>query len=117
MKTGQKIKHFRKAKDWTQKDLADALGISYQSVQQWEDPINPKGPKRTRLASIAKALGVTEIDLLPGSEILNSPLKLDSALLEKIILSVETEMPGASAKEKAQAIRVLYQFTLTEKAQ
>lgn len=49
--------------------------MTYQTVQQWEtepDPSNPRvlstAPKRTRLAQVAQALGVTEEWLVTGRD-------------------------------------------------
>lgn len=57
----------------TQTQLAEKLGVSYQTVQQWEtepDPSNPKvlstAPKRSRLSQVAEALEVTEEWLITG---------------------------------------------------
>lgn len=36
VKTGKKIAELRKQKDMTQFELADAMGISYQAVSNWE---------------------------------------------------------------------------------
>lgn len=37
---GIKIKNLRISKNETQKDLADALSITYQSISKWENGIN-----------------------------------------------------------------------------
>lgn len=70
-----RIKERREALKLSQKALAEAVGVTYQTVQQWEtepDPSNPKvlstAPKRTRLANVAKALGVTEEWLMTGRD-------------------------------------------------
>lgn len=63
---GQRIRILRERKGWTQTELAKALGISPQSVQQWEDP-NPDvqvSPRNRRLTHVADVLGVTVPDLV-----------------------------------------------------
>lgn len=122
MRTGQKIKHYRGIKGWSQQDLANALNISYQSVQQWESTTSQAGPKRTRLPAVAKVLGIAVPDLFPGplnQETVSLPpdLNVDANLLEKIIFEVEAEMPELSSKEKAKAIKIMYMFTSADKAQ
>ena len=37
---GDMIKHLRKEKDITQDELADILGVSYQSVSRWETGVS-----------------------------------------------------------------------------
>jgi transcriptional regulator with XRE-family HTH domain len=70
-----RIKARRAALNLTQQQLAERVGVTYQTVQQWEtepDPSNPKvlstAPKRTRLAQVAAALGVTEEWLVTGRD-------------------------------------------------
>ena len=33
---GENIRNFRKKNDLTQEDLADRLGVTYQSISRWE---------------------------------------------------------------------------------
>lgn len=62
---GARIRGFRLAKDWTQVDLAKALGVAQASVSDWE-----RGARldHVRLAEIATALGVELVDLLAPAE-------------------------------------------------
>lgn len=48
----------------TQQQLADAVGLSLQSVRQWERATG--FPHMAKLVEIARALGVTPAELVPG---------------------------------------------------
>ena len=56
MTTGQRIKAARKAAGMTQKELGEKLGLSFQSIAQWENDL--RNPKYDTLKRIAVALGV-----------------------------------------------------------
>lgn len=59
----ERIIKARTARGMNQSDLAAALKVSPQAVQKWE---NGGMPRSSRIAEIAKALGVTEQYLLVG---------------------------------------------------
>lgn len=58
---GGRLKQYRKAKNMTQQDLADRLGVSNKSVSRWE---SGSYPDVATLVPLAKVLGVTVDDLL-----------------------------------------------------
>ena len=58
---GERLKQYRKAKNMTQQELADVLGVSNKSVSRWE---SGSYPDVATLGPLAKALGVTVDDLL-----------------------------------------------------
>ena len=58
---GERLKQYRKAKNMTQQELADVLGLSNKSVSRWE---SGSYPDVATLGPLAKALGVTVDDLL-----------------------------------------------------
>lgn len=64
MTVGSRIKSARKKAGLTQKQLGECLGISYQTIAQWEN--NLRNPKYTTLRRIAEALGVSAQYLLNG---------------------------------------------------
>ena len=65
MTTGQRIKAARKRIGLTQKELGDKLGISYQSIAQWENDL--RKPKQETLIRISRALQVHLRDLTDSS--------------------------------------------------
>lgn len=63
MTTGERIKFARKEAGLTQRELGERLGITYQTVAQWEN--NLRNPKFDTLRRIAEALDIA-IDYLWG---------------------------------------------------
>lgn len=63
----QRIKKLREDKGLSQESLGKAAGVTYQSVQEWEQA-DGTAPSRKRLKKVADALGVTEQYLLSGEE-------------------------------------------------
>ena len=62
MTTGQRIKAARKKAGLTQKELGERLGITYQTLAQWENDL--RNPKYDTLKRIAAALNVPIYDLM-----------------------------------------------------
>ena len=106
MTTGQLIKAARKRAGMTQAELADKLGIPYQSVSQWER--GTRSPKIETLERIADALGV------PISEICSKDMLKNYEILKRQKEShkeFQNLMDGlnqyALALRQAEAIKVL----------
>lgn len=67
--TGQTIKRLREAKGLTQIQLAEQIGVSSKAVSKWE---TLKGlPDISLIEPLAKALGVSVIELMSGDTIIN----------------------------------------------
>lgn len=66
MNMGERITEARKAKGMSQTDLADAMGVSRQSVSKWE--LNESTPEVEKLPCLAGILGVSLDWLLMGKE-------------------------------------------------
>ena len=58
----ERIRTFRKKAGLNQEQLAEAVGVSCVTISQWETEIYT--PKTLKIKALAKALGVTEADLL-----------------------------------------------------
>lgn len=67
--TGAVIKKMREAKNMTQSQLADIIGVSSKAVSKWE---TAKGlPDITLIEPLAKALGVSVMELMTGTPVQN----------------------------------------------
>lgn len=59
------LKQFRKAKGWTQNDLAERSGYSRSSIINWES--GKRAPRSVDIEKLAKVFGVSPRDFLNGS--------------------------------------------------
>ena len=67
--TGMTIKQLREARNMTQAELAQQIGVSSKTVSKWE---TAKGlPDISLLQPLAKALGISLIELVNGQPICN----------------------------------------------
>ncbi|MBQ2903198.1 MAG: helix-turn-helix domain-containing protein [Clostridia bacterium] len=67
--TGATIKRLREAKGITQAQLAEQIGVSDKAVSKWE---TAKGlPDITLIEPLAKALGVSVMELMSGDTVIN----------------------------------------------
>ena len=67
--TGATIKRLREAKGITQSQLAEQIGVSSKAVSKWE---TAKGlPDITLIEPLAKALGVSVMELMSGDTVIN----------------------------------------------
>ncbi len=67
--TGATIKRLREAKGITQTQLAEQIGVSDKAVSKWE---TAKGlPDITLIEPLAKALGVSVMELMSGDTVIN----------------------------------------------
>lgn len=64
------IRQARKARNWTQEQLADAVGTTQQTINRWESGITE--PKVSDLKKISSALGITLSFLLGIDEVSES---------------------------------------------
>lgn len=92
---GQRIKEARKKVGLTQKELADRIGVSTATIQQYE--LGKRQPKFEQMAAIADALGVTYYYLVTGKFVKQEPAGWESRLDERlrcITCSLESEKPS-----------------------
>lgn len=95
MTTGQLIKAARKRAGLTQMELAEKLGVPYQSVGQWERDI--RNPKYESLYRIAAALDTSISFLLGhGDDYLSSRLQKEflGVFCERVSAEIEKYSPA-----------------------
>jgi transcriptional regulator with XRE-family HTH domain len=63
----ERIRMLRTSKDLSMEALARLVGVTWQTIQQWEN--GSTAPRRTRLQRVADTLGVTVERLLYGADI------------------------------------------------
>ena len=67
--TGTTIKQLREARNMTQAELAERIGVSSKTISKWE---TAKGlPDISLLQPLAQALGISVIELMNGEQIIN----------------------------------------------
>ncbi len=67
--TGTTIKRLREAKELTQNQLAEQIGVSSKAVSKWE---TSKGlPDISLIEPLAKVLGVSVMELMSGKTVIN----------------------------------------------
>ena len=67
MTTGERIRIARKKAGLTQKILGEKLGVSYQTIAQWENGL--RNPKLETLRKIAKEINCPITDLFTADDI------------------------------------------------
>lgn len=74
MTIGERIREIRKSRGLTQRELGERLGLSYQSIAQWENDL--RKPKSETILKIACALGVRYEDIV-GLETFDTGAEFD----------------------------------------
>lgn len=84
--TGQTIKKLREEKELTQTQLAEQIGVSCKAVSKWE---TGKGlPDITLIEPLAKALGVSVMELMSGDTVTNKNLSANMKLTKFYVCPV-----------------------------
>jgi len=95
---GKRIAELRKAKGFTQNQLASILHVTDGAISKWERGIN--FPDLSIMEPLANALGVTVVELL----------SLESASNQEIITSVFT----ISLSEKRELLKEMRKLTIRD---
>lgn len=73
---GEKIAAARKAKDWSQEELGEKVGVSFQAVSKWENGLSEPG--LDHLVRLSDLLGLSLEEMLTDTDIPSPDWKLRS---------------------------------------
>jgi transcriptional regulator with XRE-family HTH domain len=96
---GNRIKELRKAKDWTQKELAKQLGTSPAQLNKYESSQNT--PQLDRIVLLAELLDTTVDYLLTGNTASDLPIH-NTRLIQRLKV-----IEGFEPQEKEVVIELL----------
>ena len=104
MKIAKQIREARIAKNMTQMNLADAMGVSYQAVSNWER--GNSMPDISKLEDLCGALEITVEELLgiqsPQSAAVVKLMETDVPLSTEELVEVAPVLPPEELKKQAQ---------------
>ncbi len=96
------ILKMRKARNLTQKDLAEKLGVTDKAVSKWERAVS--SPDISLLIPLAKALGVSTGELLSGEKMGTDPDN-ETPITAKTVEEEQTEFTdGTENKEETETL-------------
>ena len=103
MKIAKQIREARIRKNMTQMQLADAMGVSYQAVSNWER--GNSMPDISKLEDLCNALDITVSELLgmeeKGTAAVEKVLQDESLTVEELA-EIAPVLPPETVKEQAQ---------------
>lgn len=103
-KLGNRITDLRKAKNWSQSDLAAKVGVSYAQIGRYET--KDAQPPAAVLKKIADALDTTVDFLLNG----NTEDKANASLQDAEVIRYFKEVDNLPAEDKSALLRVIGGF-------
>ena len=99
-KMGELIREARKEKGFTQKDVAERLGITDRAVSKWERGIC--APDIAYIEELAEMLGLTVAELISGQRMEQPPAQEVERAIKETITYSQNEM---KSKRKAASKR------------
>lgn len=89
---GKRIKLFRLNNNYSQKDLANILGVSTRSIVRWEQGKNK--PNSEEIKKLSALLGISENELYDDTLSVDEVLETDLSVIVKISEGVENLVTG-----------------------
>ena len=96
---GARVKQLRKQRDWTQKELGNRIGVSYQQLNKYEGGTN--APPLDKLLGLASALETTVDYLITGNLSDNLPIH-NTRLIQRF-----QELESFTAEDQETVIKLI----------
>lgn len=96
MTLGEKLQKLRKARGWTQEELAEKVGVSRQSLSKWES--DSALPDTANVIVLADLFGVTTDYLLREASHSDTPTPIDASSAPAVVQLIQPQKkapPGA----------------------
>lgn len=81
MKMGEKILRLRRARGWSQEELAEKINVTRQAVSRWES--GSAKPDADKIVALSELFGVTADYLLTGSVAAHGPTSMQITSADK----------------------------------
>jgi len=108
-KLGSRIKQLRKNHGWTQKELANMIGVRFQLLNKYES--GETSPSIERLPGLAKALETTVDYLLTGI------VDAETELHDKALIEMFRELEKFDRKDRNLAVEFIDALIIKRKVQ
>ncbi|WP_274941012.1 helix-turn-helix domain-containing protein [Chordicoccus furentiruminis] len=101
---GDRIKHFREEKSFTQELLSEKLSLARENINRYEN--GSKHPSLDTVVDIANALGISVDDLLVDS--LEHPISTADSEIHRLLLDCNKIEEQVLTKTVAELKKILY---------
>lgn len=107
------LRKFRELRGATQQEVADAIGVTKQSVSNWENEKRPHKPSKKNIIELAKFLNIAVIGLAevdPTDDCKRRelpPFNVDSILNDNLSMEMLKMWSTMTKKERLQGIMSL----------
>lgn len=98
MAIGENIRRLREAREMTQEQLAERIGVTRPTVTQWETGWSQ--PRMGKVEQIAAALGVEPMDLLSDDQTLQQAVDADPVLSQIVHRYLSMGSEGRDALDR-----------------
>ena len=99
---GEILKDYRRRNNYSQRDLAEILGVSVRSVGRWEQ--GKAKPSTEELLKLSKVIGISELELIREDDSISVP---NNNVLDRISDGVDNLVTGQLKDQNSELMKKL----------